>query len=314
MIIQTALLAAALFCAYNNNCDRATATFAFLGMANLCHYLVFDYFSLKGPRLKFPLRKETEKFRIVIIGSGMSGILMGVRLKSLGFHDFVIIDKASDFGGTWLSNRYPGVGCDIASHVYSYSFYQNPWWSKIFAQGPEIHKYLLNTVKHFQLRKYAKFGVTVTKMEWEEKKKGWDIHMDDGQTLHANVVVNGTGALHIPLIPKFKNSEAFKKNRYLFHSSDWPKEGLDLKGKRVAVIGAGATAVQLIPEMAKVAERVICFQRSGSWVPRKYSHIYFLKFYLISLFCSFFFCLSFLGLNSTIRIWSSLRSGCFRSS
>ena len=227
---------------------------------NFVHYLIFDSnFNLK------PLNLPRD-FRIVIIGSGINGILMGCKLSMHGFRNFTIMEKSSRFGGTWESNVYPGVACDIPTQIYSFSFALYPWWKKVYPSGEEIRKYLESVATKFRLHEKTKFNTAVTKIEWNDVNKTWAVRDDKGDVEVANVVVSASGALHVPHIPPYANMDKFTKT--LFHAAKWDPT-VDLKDKKVAVIGTGATAIQLVPASAKVASCVTVFQRSAAWVPRK---------------------------------------------
>ncbi|MEU6712823.1 NAD(P)/FAD-dependent oxidoreductase [Nonomuraea sp. NPDC046802] len=203
---------------------------------------------------------------MVIIGSGFAGIGMAIRLKQAGFHDFVILEKAAELGGTWRDNAYPGCACDVPSHLYSYSFALNPGWSRMFAPQQEIHNYLRTCADTYGITPHIRYGKQVTALEYDDGGRDWSITTGDGERLRANAVVSAIGALHIPSFPEISGRELFRGPA--FHSAQWDHSA-DLTGKRVAVIGTGASAVQFVPQIAPVASRLTVFQRTAPWLHPK---------------------------------------------
>ncbi len=203
------------------------------------------------------------RHKIVIIGSGFAGIGMGIALRQAGFRDFVILEKASDFGGTWRDNRYPGCACDVPSPLYSFSFELNPSWSRLFAPQPEIWEYLRRCAAKYGLDSHVRFGCRVEAVEWDDAARLWTVRTADGGLYRARAVVSGAGALHIPSYPEVPGQDAFGGTS--FHSSCWDAS-VDLTGKRVAVIGTGASAVQIVPAVARKAARLTVFQRTPPWL------------------------------------------------
>jgi len=203
---------------------------------------------------------------IVIIGTGFSGMGMAMKLKKSGRNDFVVLEKADDVGGTWRDNTYPGCECDIPSHMYSFSYEMNSEWSKSFSSQPEIWAYMRKVADEHNLREMINFGVEVAGADWDEDRQRWTIHTN-GETYDARVLVAGVGGLHIPNIPKIKGSETFAGAK--FHSASWDHD-VSLLGKKVAVIGTGASALQFIPIIAEEVAKLTVFQRTPSWVlPKK---------------------------------------------
>ncbi|NHN57118.1 NAD(P)/FAD-dependent oxidoreductase [Calidifontibacter sp. DB0510] len=206
---------------------------------------------------------------VVVIGSGFSGIAMGIALRAAG-RDFVILEKAADIGGTWRDNRYPGVACDVPSHLYSYSFELNPLWSRAYAPGDEIQDYLLYVVEKYRLRPHVRFRHTVQHAWYDEKFGVWEVvsATPDGllTTLRCRDLVVAVGQLHSPAIPDLPGLADFRGE--VMHTSSW-EPGTTVHGKRVGVIGTGATAVQIIPELAQDAARLSVFQRTPTWVMPK---------------------------------------------
>ncbi|UPK74732.1 NAD(P)/FAD-dependent oxidoreductase [Nocardioidaceae bacterium SCSIO 66511] len=200
---------------------------------------------------------------VLIIGTGFSGLGMGIQLRKAGREDFIIVEKAGDVGGTWRDNTYPGCECDIPSHMYSFSYELNPEWSKNFSGNQEIWDYLRDVSARHGLDEKIHYGVEVTSAEWDDDRQRWTVLTDGGETYDARAVVSGVGALHIPNIPNLPGTETFQGER--FHSSQWD-HGVDLRGKRVAVVGTGASAVQFAPIIADQVDSLTVFQRTPPWV------------------------------------------------
>ncbi|MEO3871179.1 NAD(P)/FAD-dependent oxidoreductase [Nonomuraea sp. B12E4] len=203
---------------------------------------------------------------LVIIGAGFGGIGMAIKLKAAGYHDFVILEKADDLGGTWRDNTYPGCACDIPSHMYSYSFELNPDWSRMFAPQQEIWDYLRACADKYAVTPHIRYGKRVTALDYDDARRGWSVTTDDGTTLRTNAVVSAVGALHIPKYPEIAGRTAFRGPA--FHSAEWD-HSVDLTGKRVAVIGTGASAVQFVPRIAPSAGHLTVFQRTPPWIHPK---------------------------------------------
>ena len=200
---------------------------------------------------------------VLIIGTGFSGLGMGIQLRKAGREDFIIVEKAGDVGGTWRDNTYPGCECDIPSHMYSFSYELNPEWSKNFSGNQEIWDYLRDVSARHGLDEKIHYGAEVTSAEWDDDRQRWTVLTDGGETYEARAVVSGVGALHIPNIPNLPGTETFQGER--FHSSQWD-HGVDLRGKRVAVVGTGASAVQFAPIIADQVDSLTVFQRTPPWV------------------------------------------------
>jgi cation diffusion facilitator CzcD-associated flavoprotein CzcO len=200
----------------------------------------------------------------VIIGSGFSGLCMAINLKKSGIENFVICEKSDDVGGTWRDNNYPGVACDVPSHLYSYSFEPYPDWSKWYGTGEEIHNYIRHCAKKYDVSKHIVFNCKVEKVQWQNRR--WEVETSRGDKLNADFVITAMGGLHTPNIPSIKGIEKFKNP--LFHTSQW-RHDVELEGQRVGVIGTGATTVQCVPEIAKKAKQLFVFQRSPVWVGPK---------------------------------------------
>jgi cation diffusion facilitator CzcD-associated flavoprotein CzcO len=200
---------------------------------------------------------------IVIIGAGFGGMCMAMQLKRAGYHDFVILEKDDDLGGTWRDNAYPGCACDVPSHMYSFSFELNPDWSRMFASQREIWEYLRRCAAKYGLAAHIRHGCAVERMEWDDATERWSVVTATGEVYTARAIVSGIGALHVPSVPEIPGAELF--TGAAFHSARWDRS-FDPSGKRVAVIGTGASAIQFIPEIAERAARLHVFQRTPPWV------------------------------------------------
>ena len=205
----------------------------------------------------------------VVIGTGFSGLGMAIQLRRDGRDDFVVLEKADEVGGTWRDNTYPGCACDIQSHMYSFSFAQNPDWTRSFSPQAEIWDYLRRVTDAFDLRRHIRFGVEVTGARWDADENRWRVSTGNGDEYAARFLVSGIGGLHIPNIPALPGIENFEGAA--FHSARWD-HSYQLAGKRVAVVGTGASAVQFIPRIAPEVERLTVFQRTPPWIMPKPDH------------------------------------------
>jgi len=205
-------------------------------------------------------------FHVLVIGAGMSGLLAAIQLDDAGI-PFTVVEKNEGIGGTWLENTYPGCRVDVGNHFYCYSFAPNHGWSEYYSRQPELHDYFETCATKFGIRDRIRFGTEVLRSRYDEARSRWEVELQlpDGatETLYANAIVSAVGQLNRPKIPKLDGLESFRGPA--FHSARWPS-AIDFRGKRVAVIGTGASAVQLVPEVAKQAERLIVFQRSPGWM------------------------------------------------
>ncbi len=197
---------------------------------------------------------------MAIIGAGMSGVLMGVKLREAGFDDFAIYEKADAVGGTWRDNRYPGLACDIPSRYYSYSFAPNPAWSRVFSSGSEILSYLEGIVRRYRLAPHIRLGQEVEDARYVDR--AWQVRTGDSTT-EFDFVVSACGILHHPRTPSIDGLEDFAGTS--FHTARWPAD-LDLAGKRVGIIGNGSTGVQVIGSIAKEVGSLAVFQRTPHWI------------------------------------------------
>ena len=205
---------------------------------------------------------------IVIIGAGVSGIGAAVRLLQQGMTDFVLLEKYQDLGGTWRDNTYPGCACDVPSALYSYSFAQKPDWSRALAGQAEILAYAHHTAEHFGVKPFIRYGVTVENCHWSAEHQHWQLETSAG-ILTANKLISAVGYLHEPIMPALPGLADFAGP--VFHSSRWQHD-VDLTGKRVAVVGTGASAIQFVPEIQPRVSELHVFQRTPQWILPKPDH------------------------------------------
>ncbi|MDX3226127.1 NAD(P)/FAD-dependent oxidoreductase [Streptomyces sp. ME19-01-6] len=203
-----------------------------------------------------------EHVRVAVIGAGFGGLGAAVRLRRAGISDFVVLERAGAVGGTWRDNTYPGCACDVPSHLYSFSFAPNPEWPRNFSGQPHIRAYLERVTDTFGLRPHLRLDTEVRALRWDSSALHWEIDTASGP-LTADVVVSATGPLSDPKIPDIPGLAGFPGQ--VFHSSRWD-HGYDLRGKRVAVIGTGASAIQIVPAIHREVDRLTLFQRTPPWV------------------------------------------------
>jgi 4-hydroxyacetophenone monooxygenase len=204
-------------------------------------------------------------FRVLIVGAGFSGLGIAIRLRQLGV-EFTIVDRRTEVGGTWQENRYPGAGVDVPSHLYSYSFARYDW-SHYFARRDEIHSYIQDVADTFDLGRHIRFCTSVRDARYREDEQRWEVTVDgpDGasEVLRADVLISAVGAFNTPVLPAINGLDGFRGEA--FHTARWPDD-LDLAGKRVAVIGNGASAMQVVPAIAGEVGALRVFQRSPQWM------------------------------------------------
>ncbi|OAR26195.1 cyclohexanone monooxygenase [Streptomyces sp. ERV7] len=207
--------------------------------------------------------REPEHVRVAVIGSGFGGLGATVRLRREGITDFVVLERADSVGGTWRDNSYPGCACDVPSHLYSFSFAPNPEWPRTFSGQQHIRAYLEHVADTFRLRSHIRFDHEVTMMRWDGEQLYWVIECANGSVLHADVVVSATGPLSDPKMPEIPGLDTFPGK--VFHSARWDHD-YDLRGKRVAMIGTGASAIQIVPAIQPEVRTLTLFQRTPPWV------------------------------------------------
>lgn len=208
------------------------------------------------------LQSAPVRTRALIIGSGFSGLGMAIALQRQGV-DFLILEKADEIGGTWRDNTYPGCACDIPSHMYSFSFEPKPDWRHMWSYQPEIFDYLKGVADKYGLRRHVRFGSCVDRAHWDDEEKCWHVFTTTGQEYVAQFLVSGAGGLHIPSIPDIEGIDTFEGAT--FHSAQWD-HSVDITGKRVAVIGTGASAIQIVPEIVGDVAELQVYQRTPPWV------------------------------------------------
>jgi cation diffusion facilitator CzcD-associated flavoprotein CzcO len=205
----------------------------------------------------------SQQFEQIIIGAGFAGICMAIKLKEAGMQNFIVLERNSNLGGTWYDNTYPGAACDVQSHLYSYSFELNPNWSMEFSPQQEILNYLEFCAEKYGVKPFLRFNQTVVSARFDEGNSLWQVDTKDGKKYYGASVISCSGGLSQPLIPAFKGMVDFKGS--IFHTARWDKS-FDLKNKIVAVIGSGASAIQVVPAIAPQVKSLFLFQRTPSWI------------------------------------------------
>ncbi|MBO0676510.1 NAD(P)/FAD-dependent oxidoreductase [Mycolicibacterium sp. S2-37] len=204
----------------------------------------------------------TPDVETLVVGAGFSGIGAGILLDRAGFGDYLLVEAGPEAGGTWYWNSYPGIGVDIPSYSYQFSFEQNPDWTRTYARGRELKNYADHCIEKYGLRNRIRFGTTVVAATFDTAANGWRVEFDTGEHVTARYLINGSGPLNVPKLPDIAGVESF--SGVTMHTARWD-HSQDLTGKRVAIIGTGASAVQVIPEIAPVVERLTVFQRTPIW-------------------------------------------------
>jgi cation diffusion facilitator CzcD-associated flavoprotein CzcO len=207
----------------------------------------------------FPPPRETD---VAVVGGGFSGLGMAIRLKQSGHDDFVVLEGGEDVGGTWHFNTYPGCACDVPSHLYSFSFAPNPEWSETYSSQPEIRDYLRRCADRFGIRPHVRLNCELTGADWDEESGRWQLETSGGH-VRARVLVFAAGPLFEPKLPPIAGLESFEGK--VFHSARWDHDYV-LRDKRVAVIGTGASAIQLVPAIQPEVAQLHVFQRTAPWV------------------------------------------------
>jgi cation diffusion facilitator CzcD-associated flavoprotein CzcO len=212
--------------------------------------------------------KGSRVHEVAIVGAGFGGLGMAIRLKQEGMDDFVLIERDEDVGGTWWANSYPGAQCDVPSNLYSYSFAPNPDWTRAFPLRGELHEYLRDCADRYGVVPHLRLGCELLGATWVADQRRWELDTSAGP-LAARVLVAAPGLLSEPSVPSIPGMGRFEGNS--FHTARWD-HGDDLAGKRVAVVGSGASAVQVVPAIQPEAERLVLFQRTPPWVAPRLDH------------------------------------------
>jgi cation diffusion facilitator CzcD-associated flavoprotein CzcO len=222
--------------------------------------------STAAPATRPPISGR-RRLDVAIVGAGFGGIAAAIELRRHGINNIEILDRAPDLGGTWFYNSYPGCACDVPSHLYSFSYHQRRDWSRLCSPQLEIHDYLRDVARSNDIERLIRPNRTVTSCTWDEHSCRWQLATAEGESYDADAIVLATGQLHQPSLPAIEGIETFAGHS--FHSARWDHD-YPLAGKRVAVVGTGASAVQFIPEIAKQVSHLTVLQRTGNWfLPRK---------------------------------------------
>jgi len=214
---------------------------------------------------------QVQRTDIVIIGTGFGGIGIAIQLQKVGFNDFLLLEKQADVGGCWRDNTYPAAACDVPSHLYSFSFEPKADWSRKFAPQREIYQYIVHCAKKYQLLSKIQFDTEVLSADFDEQQGLWVIKTNQQQTILARILISGCGQLNRPAYPRLKGMDSFKGE--VFHSAQWHHD-YDLTGKKVAVVGTGASAIQFVPAIAAKVQQLNLFQRSAPYVIPKPDRAY----------------------------------------
>jgi cation diffusion facilitator CzcD-associated flavoprotein CzcO len=201
--------------------------------------------------------------KVVIIGAGLGGIAAAAQLKRHGITDVTVLERSPDYGGTWFHNTYPGCCCDVPSYLYSYSYAQRRDWSRLCSPQEEIYDYVHDVARGLGIDRLITTGAAVEACGWDDAACRWSVRTEAGDVYESDAIIVATGQLHQPSIPRIEGTDAF--GGHAFHSARWDHD-YDLTGKRVAVVGTGASAVQFVPEIAPKVEKLTVFQRTGNWL------------------------------------------------
>jgi cation diffusion facilitator CzcD-associated flavoprotein CzcO len=216
-----------------------------------------------------PTRAATvREVGVAIIGSGFAGLGMAITLKQRGEEDFVLLERADEVGGTWRDNVYPGAACDVQSNLYSFSFAPNPDWPRSYSEQPEIQAYLQATTDRYDVRRHCVFGADVTSARWDDAARRWQVRTTAGD-FRARVLISAAGALADPTYPDIPGLDTFAGT--VMHSARWD-DTHDLRGERVAVVGTGASAIQIVPAIQPVVDSVAVYQRTAPWIVPRTDH------------------------------------------
>lgn len=214
-----------------------------------------------------PQPASSRSLEVLIVGAGFGGIAAAIELRRHGIENVTILEKAPDLGGTWFYNSYPGAACDVPSHLYSFSYAQRRDWARLCSTQAEIHAYLHEVARAYGIDRLVRTGTAVSACAWDAARCRWSVETASGAVHEADALIVATGQLDQARIPSIEGAESFAGHS--FHSAEWD-HGYQLAGRRVAVVGTGASAVQFVPEIAPLVEKLSVFQRSGNWfLPRR---------------------------------------------
>ncbi|MEZ4288805.1 MAG: NAD(P)/FAD-dependent oxidoreductase, partial [Polyangiales bacterium] len=214
------------------------------------------------------MKPSSSSLAVIIIGSGFGGQCAAIQLKRMGIHDFKILERRSFLGGTWVQNTYPGAAVDVQSPLYSFSF--EPYdWSQMFAEQDELKEYTEHVLEKYALHEHAELNTTVVEARWDDEDNRWHVKSDDGREFVGQFLINASGPLSTPVVPPFKGKDSFEGAS--FHTNDWDHD-YDYRDKRVAVIGSGASAAQVIPAIVDDVSDLYVFQRTPHWVLPRPDH------------------------------------------
>jgi cation diffusion facilitator CzcD-associated flavoprotein CzcO len=241
-------------------------------LCQILYWLLFDSFGRQKKRaqrkLKWMNQQRDGEYYAIIIGTGFSGLGMAVKLNKLGMDNYILIERRGHVGGTWYANQYPGCACDVPSNLYSFSFEPNPKWSYYFGRQPEILAYLEYCTDKYDIRRHIQFNTNATQLKWIEERQLWQVTMQSNnqeKQLFARFVIVGNGGLSNPSYPTdIPGIDKFQGQ--MCHTAEWDKT-LDFKNKHVAVIGTGASAIQVVPAVQQMGvEKLFVFQRTPPWI------------------------------------------------
>ncbi|HZV21968.1 MAG TPA: NAD(P)/FAD-dependent oxidoreductase [Hyphomicrobiales bacterium] len=213
--------------------------------------------------MEAPLPGKAAHCKIAIIGAGFSGLGMAINLRMAGEDDFIVFEREPRAGGTWWVNQYPGCACDVASHLYCFSFEPYPYWPRMYASQPEIHAYLERCAAKYGIEPHLRLGTGISEARFDEENSRWQLKDEKGRSYTAQFLVSGIGALSKPALPNIRGLGSFAGT--FFHSQRWD-HGYDLRGKRIAVIGTGASAIQFVPQIQPLVKRLDLYQRTAPWI------------------------------------------------
>lgn len=213
----------------------------------------------------------SRELSVGVVGAGFGGVGIGIKLREAGIEQFTIFERGESVGGVWRANTYPGAACDVPSHLYSFSFAPGHHWSRRYAPQPEILHYLEQTAHDFGITAHLRLGTEIIAATFDAETGRWTLLTDGGERHEFDLLVTACGQLTRPAIPRVEGIDEFEGP--VFHSAEWDHD-LDLEGRRVAIVGTGASAIQFIPEVAKLAASTTIYQRSAPWILPKSDRLY----------------------------------------